>query len=220
MLKKDVVSGFGGRIGLSARKPDGTVWTNLDTNAPYVFSREITAYNSATFGAWSTQADSDEDFYFQVRPDVDHVYIMFLAGTNGLKLKKFEIISVEGGTPVVTSGVPGTANQRISTQSPTTGWWSRGEVCENYNNAAAQAVGWKCGIAGWSAQTAWASATAYAVDDIVYNGANAYICTVAGTSAGSGGPTGTTPKTDETDNTVTWHYIGPRATFRPGPAMP
>lgn len=53
--------------------------------------------------------------------------------------------------------------------------------------------------------TAWASATAYAVGDLRTNGGNIYQCSIAGTSAGSGGPTGT----DEAivDGTVTWRYI-------------
>ena len=54
--------------------------------------------------------------------------------------------------------------------------------------------------------TAWAGTTAYVVDDRRSNGGNCYICTVAGTSAGSGGPT--LEVAAETDNTVTWRFIG------------
>lgn len=56
--------------------------------------------------------------------------------------------------------------------------------------------------------TAWASATAYSVGDIVRNDSpeNIYVCTVAGTSAGSGGPTG--EGTAIVDNTVTWRFLG------------
>lgn len=57
-----------------------------------------------------------------------------------------------------------------------------------------------------AALDAWASATAYVVGDRVTNGGNAYICTVAGTSAGSGGPT--TESEAIADNTVTWRYMG------------
>ena len=56
-------------------------------------------------------------------------------------------------------------------------------------------------------QPTWLPNVAYALNAIVKNGANAYICTVAGTSAASGGPScgsGTC-----TDNTVTWSYITP-----------
>ncbi len=58
----------------------------------------------------------------------------------------------------------------------------------------------------------WAAATAYYQGQIVRglttNGWNLYQCAVAGTSAGSGGPTGTGPA-QITDNTVTWQYLGP-----------
>lgn len=54
--------------------------------------------------------------------------------------------------------------------------------------------------------TAWASTTAYVVDDIRRNSSRIYICITAGTSAGSGGPT--TTAADITDGTVHWRYVG------------
>jgi len=50
----------------------------------------------------------------------------------------------------------------------------------------------------------WQASTAYSVDDEVVNGSLVYICTSAGTSAGSGGPSGT--GTGITDGGVTWDY--------------
>ncbi len=52
----------------------------------------------------------------------------------------------------------------------------------------------------------WTAAKAYALNQQVHNGGNVYRCTVAGTSAGAGGPTGTGGAI--TDNTVTWAYVG------------
>lgn len=52
----------------------------------------------------------------------------------------------------------------------------------------------------------WAANTGYTVDNVVLNDGNkVYRCTVAGTSAGSGGPTGTAASI--TDGTVTWQHI-------------
>lgn len=51
---------------------------------------------------------------------------------------------------------------------------------------------------------AWAATTVYAVGDAVTNGGKGYVCTDAGTSAGSGGPTGT--GTGIVDNTVEWRW--------------
>ena len=51
---------------------------------------------------------------------------------------------------------------------------------------------------------AWAAATVYSVGNVRANAGNWYICTQAGTSAGSGGPT--TTGTSIVDNTVRWDY--------------
>jgi uncharacterized phage protein gp47/JayE len=53
--------------------------------------------------------------------------------------------------------------------------------------------------------TAWAGTTGYTVGQLRANGGNVYLCTAAGTSAGSGGPTGT--GTAITDGGATWRYI-------------
>lgn len=55
-----------------------------------------------------------------------------------------------------------------------------------------------------SAAPAWAGTTAYLLGDFVTNGIHQYKCTVAGTSAASGGPTGQGGTI--TDGTVTWEY--------------
>ena len=52
--------------------------------------------------------------------------------------------------------------------------------------------------------SAWAAATVYSVGNVRENGGNWYICTQAGTSAASGGPSGT--GTSIVDNTVRWDY--------------
>lgn len=54
----------------------------------------------------------------------------------------------------------------------------------------------------------WAASTAYLVDQHVINDSGkCYKCTVAGTSAASGGPTGTAVS-GITDGTATWGYVG------------
>ena len=52
----------------------------------------------------------------------------------------------------------------------------------------------------------WVLYTAYVVGDRVTNGGNVYVCTVAGTSANSGGPT--TEVSAIADGTVTWRFVG------------
>lgn len=57
-----------------------------------------------------------------------------------------------------------------------------------------------------AALDAWANTTAYAVGDRVTNASRAYVCTDAGTSAGSGGPT--TTSSAITDGGCIWRYMG------------
>lgn len=59
---------------------------------------------------------------------------------------------------------------------------------------------------------AWAPSTAYVISDMVVNGGRRYVCTVAGTSAASGGPTGTDVVADVVDGTARWRFMG----FPPG----
>jgi hypothetical protein len=52
---------------------------------------------------------------------------------------------------------------------------------------------------------AWQASTAYAVGQQCSNNSNVYLCTAAGTSASSGGPSGT--GTGITDGGATWNYV-------------
>jgi len=67
-------------------------------------------------------------------------------------------------------------------------------------------AGATCHIQGLCSQ-AWQASTPYVLNQQVNNGGNTYICTTAGTSAGSGGPTGT--GSGITDGTAVWNYVGP-----------
>ena len=62
-----------------------------------------------------------------------------------------------------------------------------------------------CVLQGICAQN-WAASTAYAVGQQVVNGGLAYVCTTAGTSAASGGPTGT--GSGITDGSCVRDYVG------------
>lgn len=56
------------------------------------------------------------------------------------------------------------------------------------------------------AVTAWAASTVYTIGLRRNNSGKVYVCTIAGTSAASGGPT--TTATAIVDGTVTWRYVG------------
>jgi len=65
---------------------------------------------------------------------------------------------------------------------------------------------------------AWTITTGYVIGDLVTNGGKVYQCTIAGTSAGSGGPTGTSTTTAETDNDVSWRFLGEGTAAAEAPA--
>lgn len=59
------------------------------------------------------------------------------------------------------------------------------------------------------APPSWAATTAYLSGQVVTNAnGNLYVCSVAGTSAASGGPTGQAAAT-QVDGTASWQYFGP-----------
>lgn len=68
-----------------------------------------------------------------------------------------------------------------------------------------------------SNQVAWTATTAYLVGDNVFNGTEDYVCTTAGTSAGSGGPTGT--GVGIVDGTVHWSSVRVHVTAGIGPSL-
>lgn len=62
-------------------------------------------------------------------------------------------------------------------------------------------------VTDFGASSAWLPSTAVVVNQMASNGGNVYICTTAGTTAASGGPTGT--GSGITDGTAVWTYVQP-----------
>lgn len=85
-------------------------------------------------------------------------------------------------------------------------------------NATVVAAGSRASVTGTEAEfatdedatlatlTSWVLSTAYVVGDRRTNASRSYVCTGAGTSAGSGGPT--TTASSITDGTAVWRYMG------------
>jgi hypothetical protein len=76
--------------------------------------------------------------------------------------------------------------------------------------------------ATWSQATlgttqAWASSTLYALGNKVTNGGNVYTCSLAGTSASSGGPSGTS--TGIVDGSAHWDYVSAASASVIGPSL-
>ena len=117
--------------------------------------------------------------------------LMAITGAQRLAATK-STLSAVNSNPATLTGTPTTLVPAASQASVLT----TGDVFETDANATIVAL------------AAWAATTAYVIGDRVTNSGNAYEAEVAGTSAGSGGPTTTDPLTPEVDNTVTWRFLG------------
>lgn len=82
-------------------------------------------------------------------------------------------------------------------------------VTANFSSASASplATGTASFARATAASTAWVATTAYTRGKLVTNSSKLYVCTVSGTSAGSGGPT--TSAYSIADNSCYWDYVGP-----------
>ena len=72
-------------------------------------------------------------------------------------------------------------------------------------------------VADFTVQAPWAASTAVIVGQYVTNGGNSYVCTTAGTTASSGGPSGTGTGID--DGTAVWSYSAAGADYTLGNAV-
>jgi len=230
-IRLSAVAGFTGRLVLRCFDRFGAQLTSVSAGANLLEAFDTASTQgtvfpySADYGG-SFQSASDETvgrpLTLRVAPAVKYVLIGFRGGTAPLRLKGVTIttrtegdvnsISMAGFKALLDSSDEGFAEVDPDSVGQF-GIFTRGEIVRNAAAASAAASYWQCTLGGWNSPQ-WAITTAYSVDDVRYNGANVYICTTAGTSAGSGGPTGT--GTSITDGTVTWRYLAPRATFAPG----
>jgi hypothetical protein len=89
--------------------------------------------------------------------------------------------------------------------------WRRGMMAYRRDPSSGQIAALRCTAGGASCQTAWVGGSAYTVGAWRYNGSNVYVCTTAGTSASSGGPTGT--GSNISDGTAVWDFVAQRAVW-------
>lgn len=117
--------------------------------------------------------------------------------------------AADAGTKVVDSALPSDFMAAAASRSKAkSGTWSLTGIATGearyyrvYNSA-----GTRCDWQGLVGQN-WAASTVYPLNKHVINdGGKVYVCTTAGTSAGSGGPTGT--GSGITDGTCVWNYVG------------
>jgi hypothetical protein len=146
---------------------------------------------------------------------VAYAQIILIGGTNAMRIRSLSVTSLDAdGPPRVYSGIARQPTASAATANPeaagTLGRYAQGDFVANANAASGAPSGWTATNTGRLAPT-WAPSTNYIVNFLRENGGNIYVCTVAGISAASGGPSGT--GTGIVDGTATWDYVSPKATF-------
>lgn len=92
-----------------------------------------------------------------------------------------------------------------ATVAPDHGVWTINDRVLKRDFVAGGKMGWVCTTAGYGVRGAWVGSTAYQEGQQVTNDGKLYRCVVAGTSAGSGGPTHTSG--EASDGGATWEFI-------------
>jgi hypothetical protein len=123
-------------------------------------------------------------------------------------LSATNIVYLERGTP--------NTWRRLAGGPPGGSWYSitdpaQGPAGTGSNIADATTLSWS--YVSIDPTPAWAPATSYALGDSVANGGNIYAITVAGMSAGGGGPSGTSGAI--IDGGATWTYFGTASSVTP-----
>lgn len=141
-----VMSGYPGRIGVRCYDANGNVLDSSGPNHPYVRGTAATpgAY-LASFGNIYRLGSDSSSFRFTVLDDVKSIVVLFMGGTNPIRLKSFTIYS-----PSATYAKSGYTNipydgANVATQAPNKGAhiYSSGRLIYNAVPASGQPQGWQ-----------------------------------------------------------------------------
>lgn len=218
-LTSEIQDALGGRLVFTAY--DG-VGVQITTAGAVMFGG---VQEDANYGGkrYYQSADNTGTLDFRVDSTVKALKIMWANGTLPCNLKSFTLTAYVTGayptvalTPTATNygsgiyGGPWSPKQFTSLTDPTAlggHFTERGFFAGFQSAAAAAKMGFCCSLGGWGAKP-WVLSTGYKKNEMATNDTGkVYYCSVAGTSAGSGGPTGT-GSSEITDGTAKWYYVG------------
>lgn len=155
LIRREVITENEGRVAIRCYNSFGTPLTN---DASYVRSM---SYNRFFFdpnygGVYKTGTDHSEDLYINIDDEVTKVAILFVNGTNPIKIRGFSIHSLDGHHASVSCGyheiIP---DINLGTAAPTSGTWPKGKIVLNDNKMELGSKGnkyiidsWECIVAG------------------------------------------------------------------------
>lgn len=141
VLRRDTSVGHEGRVHLRCHDADGAVLTDPGEGpeaalVSSVFMTRLEWQDDELGGTYRTVTDHSDlphnnDVYFTVNDDVAKVRLLLGPGDASLHLKGFSLYAVDGGSPMVSSGIPGQPTTAIAVAAPSKGTWPAGMVITN-----------------------------------------------------------------------------------------
>jgi hypothetical protein len=147
LLRKDTVSGYGGRVFVRCYDASDSI---LTTNQNYVKGTKGNGFTFSTGfgGVWRTGIDADFDRYFTVHNDVKKIFIFIAGVTNPLRLKSFSLYTKDKKTSIWTSFEDVEMGRNLATAPPTSGTWKTGKRIGNALPTPGAYEGWVCTSGG------------------------------------------------------------------------
>jgi len=155
VIKMDVETGYGGRTYIRCYDVAGNILTNTGINHPYVRGTSNFIFNAGYGGSYGTAVDSGRDMFFKVHDDVKTIHVMITEGTNNLRIRGFQVISLDGYCSAFTGYEEIINGVNLGTVVPTLGTYGKGKVVLNDNKTELGTSpnkyvieGWECIVSG------------------------------------------------------------------------
>jgi len=155
VIKKDVEKGYGGRTFIRCYDVVGNILTDTDINHPYVRGTSSFSFNVAYGGSYGSQADDDKDMFFKVHDVVKEIHVFIVEGTNELRIRGFQLISLDGYCSAFTGYEEIVRGVNLGILTPITGTYEKGKLVLNDNKTELGTAGnmyvidaWECIVSG------------------------------------------------------------------------
>jgi len=156
VIKRDVVTGYGGRVFVRCYDSGGTVLTSAGAGHPYVKGTQSNALSWATSsgGGYRTGSNAVIDTVFVVGADVKKIFVGIMYGSApGLRIRGFQLyttgfIDTQNGVMGYSGLDPVKHAVNRGTAAPSAGTWEVGRIVWNDVPAAGGIEKWECTVAG------------------------------------------------------------------------
>lgn len=144
----------GGRVVVQCYNAAGTILTNADAQHPLVRGQDIAGagltYTTDYGGAYVSDADAQDTFYFDLKDNVKSIWVGVAGGTAPATMSALSLFSVDPGTPATRPNYSGKQYyfEKSSDVAPVSGTWNVGEIVWNKTPTVDQPMGWLCTVTG------------------------------------------------------------------------